>query len=60
MCICLPLFLVLKVLCVGVLNLFGTLFIYLFFSYVVLKGSRGRGILQGNFVHVHLPLLLYL
>jgi hypothetical protein len=60
MCICLPLFLVLKYLCGGVFNRFETLFIYLFFSYVVLKGSRGQGILQRNFVHVHLLPLLYL
>jgi hypothetical protein len=45
---------------VGLFNLFETLFIYLFFSYVVLKGSRGCGFLQGNFVHVHLPPLLYI
>jgi hypothetical protein len=45
---------------VGVFKLFETLFIYLFFPYVVLKGSKRRGILQGNFVCVHLPPLLYL
>jgi hypothetical protein len=53
-------FFVLNALCVGVFKLFETLFIYLFFSYVVLKGSKRQRILQGNFVCVHLPPLLYL
>ncbi len=55
----LPPSLVLKALCVGVFKLCEIWYVYLFFC-VVVKDYRRRGILEGHFVCVHVPPLLYL